>query len=78
MDDRGRRIGEHVGLSFYTLGQRKGIGIGGLREAGAARGGSAHEPWFVARKDMAAQSPVWWCRAMTIRGCCRPGCAHPT
>ncbi|MES3012210.1 MAG: tRNA 2-thiouridine(34) synthase MnmA, partial [Pseudomonadota bacterium] len=29
-DDRGRTIGEHVGLSFYTLGQRKGIGIGGL------------------------------------------------
>ena len=25
------RIGEHVGLSFYTLGQRKGIGIGGLK-----------------------------------------------
>ena len=52
LDDRGRQIGEHVGLSFYTLGQRKGIGIGGLREAGAARGGSSHEPWFVARKDM--------------------------
>jgi tRNA-specific 2-thiouridylase len=61
-DDRGRTIGEHVGLSFYTLGQRKGIGIGGLKERGAARGGSGtaavrgggdHDPWFVARKDMA-------------------------
>jgi tRNA-specific 2-thiouridylase len=52
-DDRGRTIGEHVGLSFYTLGQRKGIGIGGLKERGAARGGSEHAPWFVARKDMA-------------------------
>ena len=31
-DDRGRTIGEHVGLSFYTLGQRKGIGIGGLKD----------------------------------------------
>src|SRR5688500_351203 len=28
-DDRGRAIGEHVGLSFYTLGQRKCIDIGG-------------------------------------------------
>ena len=28
-DDRGRTLGQHVGLSFYTLGQRKGIGIGG-------------------------------------------------
>jgi tRNA-uridine 2-sulfurtransferase len=52
-DDRGRVIGEHVGLSFYTLGQRKGIGIGGLKDVGAARGGHEHMPWFVARKDMA-------------------------
>ena len=51
-DDRGRTIGEHVGLSFYTLGQRKGIGIGGLKERGALKGGSDHAPWFVARKDI--------------------------
>jgi tRNA-specific 2-thiouridylase len=57
-DDRGRVIGEHVGLSFYTLGQRKGIGIGGLKERGAARGGSEHEPWFVARKDMASNTLI--------------------
>jgi tRNA-specific 2-thiouridylase len=53
-DDRGRVIGEHVGLSFYTLGQRKGIGIGGIKESRDAKGGSEHAPWFVARKDMAA------------------------
>jgi tRNA-specific 2-thiouridylase len=51
-DDRGRTLGQHVGLSFYTLGQRKGIGIGGVRERGAPRGGGDHEPWFVARKDI--------------------------
>src|SRR5436309_7637938 len=55
-DDRGRTIGEHVGLSFYTLGQRKGIGIGGLKERGAPRGAGEHAPWFVARKDMAANT----------------------
>jgi len=55
-DDRDRTIGEHVGLSFYTLGQRKGIGIGGLKERGAARGGNDHAPWFVARKDIAANT----------------------
>jgi len=55
-DDRGRTIGEHVGLSFYTLGQRKGIGIGGLKERGAPRGAAEHAPWFVARKDMAANT----------------------
>jgi tRNA-specific 2-thiouridylase len=56
LDDRGRTIGAHVGLSFYTLGQRKGIGIGGLKERGAARGAGSHEPWFVARKDMATNT----------------------
>jgi tRNA-specific 2-thiouridylase len=55
-DNRGRTIGEHVGLSFYTLGQRKGIGIGGLKERGAARGVGDHAPWFVARKDMASNT----------------------
>ena len=43
--DDGKVIGEHMGLSFYTLGQRKGIGIGGSREGSG-------KPWFVARKDL--------------------------
>ncbi|RYF34967.1 MAG: tRNA 2-thiouridine(34) synthase MnmA, partial [Comamonadaceae bacterium] len=38
-DERGRVIGRHQGLSFYTLGQRKGIGIGGVKDKGAPRGG---------------------------------------
>jgi tRNA-specific 2-thiouridylase len=59
--DSGRVIGEHVGLSFYTLGQRQGLGIGGVKAKGAQlkalqaqglRGAGAHEPWFVARKDI--------------------------
>ncbi|WP_051849358.1 tRNA 2-thiouridine(34) synthase MnmA [Thiomonas sp. FB-Cd] len=41
----GSVVGEHVGLAFYTLGQRKGIGLGGSRDGSG-------EPWFVARKDM--------------------------
>ena len=51
-DDQGREIGQHVGLSFYTLGQRQGLGIGGVKEKGAAKGGGEHAPWFVARKDV--------------------------
>ncbi|HEX4234099.1 MAG TPA: tRNA 2-thiouridine(34) synthase MnmA [Caldimonas sp.] len=51
-DDRGRTIGSHVGLSFYTLGQRKGIGIGGIKEAGKARSGGEQAAWFVAGKDV--------------------------
>jgi tRNA-specific 2-thiouridylase len=49
---KGQTIGQHVGLSFYTLGQRQGLGIGGLKVKGAQRGGGEHAPWFVARKDM--------------------------
>ena len=53
-DERGRHLGRHVGLSFYTLGQRQGLGIGGVKERGAARGGAEHAPWYVAGKDLAA------------------------
>ena len=52
LDERGRKLGRHQGLSFYTLGQRSGLGIGGVKEKGAARGEGDHAPWFVARKDM--------------------------
>ncbi len=52
IDDRGRQLGRHMGLSFYTLGQRQGLGIGGVKEKNAPRGGGDHAPWFVARKDL--------------------------
>ncbi len=42
----GKVVGEHQGLMYYTLGQRKGLGIGGVK--GAAEG----LPWFVAGKDL--------------------------
>ncbi len=57
-DERGRKLGEHVGLSFYTLGQRQGLGIGGVKEKGAPRGGGEHAPWFVARKDLDSNTLV--------------------
>ena len=47
-----------MGLSFYTLGQRQGLGIGGVKASGAARGAGDHAPWFVARKDM-AHNTLW-------------------
>ena len=55
-DERGRRLGAHVGLSFYTLGQRQGLGIGGVR--GRADAAGEHAPWFVARKDLARNALV--------------------
>lgn len=57
-NDRGQTIAQHVGLSFYTLGQRQGLGIGGLKAKGAQRGGGEHAPWFVARKDLATNT-LW-------------------
>jgi tRNA-specific 2-thiouridylase len=42
----GRVIGTHAGLIHYTLGQRKGLGIGGVR-------GFPEAPWFVVHKELA-------------------------
>jgi tRNA-uridine 2-sulfurtransferase len=53
LDERGREVGRHMGLSFYTLGQRQGLGIGGVKS-----GGGEHAPWYVARKDMATNT-LW-------------------
>ncbi len=41
----GKVIREHSGLMYYTIGQRKGLGIGGSSEYG-------NEPWFVIGKDL--------------------------
>jgi len=57
-DERGRVIGQHQGLSFYTLGQRQGLGIGGIKARGAQKGGGEHAPWFVARKDV-EKNTLW-------------------
>jgi len=45
VDDRGRRLGEHLGLMYYTLGQRQGLGIGGRKDGD----GSA---WYVVAKEL--------------------------
>jgi tRNA-specific 2-thiouridylase len=50
----GAIVGEHVGLSFYTLGQRKGIGLGGMKTHKNTDGNS--DPWYVARKDVATNT----------------------
>ena len=45
----GREMGEHMGLMYYTIGQRQGLGIGGTA-------GTSNEPWFVIGKDQAIQT----------------------
>lgn len=47
VDIDGRQVGTHKGVQFYTIGQRKGLGIGGLSE-----------PVFVAKKDVATNTLI--------------------
>jgi tRNA-specific 2-thiouridylase len=51
-DENGRVLGKHMGLSFYTIGQRQGLGIGGIKNTQNRRGSENHQPWFVAKKDL--------------------------
>lgn len=44
-DTSNRLLGQHDGLMFYTIGQRQGLGIGGMRH-------SNDEPWYVIDKDV--------------------------
>ena len=43
--DTGISVGEHHGLSFYTIGQRRDLGVGGVRNA-------PEKPWFVIAKGV--------------------------
>jgi tRNA-specific 2-thiouridylase len=51
LDENGRSLGEHIGLAFYTIGQRKGIGIGGKKDG-------SHDAWYVAEKRMGTNELV--------------------
>tara|TARA_R110002110_G_scaffold89303_2_gene232754 strand:- start:117323 stop:118423 length:1101 start_codon:yes stop_codon:yes gene_type:complete len=44
-DSEGNILGRHQGLMYHTLGQRQGLGIGGVK-------GQAEAPWYVAAKDL--------------------------
>ena len=47
----GEKVGEHRGLMFHTIGQRKGLGIGGRKQ-------TTDEPWFVAEKNLESNSLI--------------------
>ena len=47
VDEDGVTVGEHIGLAYYTRGQRQGLAVGGLA-------GRKEAPWYVLDKDMAA------------------------
>lgn len=47
----GQKIGEHEGLMYYTLGQRRGFGVGGIR-------GATEEAWYVLAKDLSRNALI--------------------
>lgn len=51
VDEEQRVIGQHRGLFHYTLGQRQGLGIGGVKHA-------KDQPWFVIAKDQQANQLI--------------------
>lgn len=64
----GIKIGRHQGLMYHTIGQRQGLGIGGLSQF-------PDEPWFVAQKDLirnvlvavqGGQHPLLFSRSLTV------------
>ncbi|OOG21205.1 tRNA 2-thiouridine(34) synthase MnmA [Thioalkalivibrio denitrificans] len=63
-DPEGHVLGEHQGLMYYTLGQRQGLGIGGVRDGHDA-------PWYVVDKDMGAN------RLIVAQGHDHPLLFHP-
>jgi tRNA-uridine 2-sulfurtransferase len=69
----GRVVGEHIGLAFYTIGQRKGIGIGGManmkgeawyvadkrRESNELIVVQGHDHPLLMKKELKATDPAW-------------------
>ena len=51
VDDSGRRIATHDGIAYYTLGQRSGLGIGGVA-------GAREAPWYVVERCVATNTLV--------------------
>jgi tRNA-specific 2-thiouridylase len=64
----GELLGQHAGLMFHTLGQRQGLGIGGVK-------GADEQPWYVVDKDLESntlivaqgnQHPLLFSSALTV------------
>lgn len=65
VSDQGHILGKHRGLFYYTIGQRKGLEIGGRR-------GDIEAPWFVIRKDLSSNTLI------VAQGSNHPGLYHTT
>ncbi|KOR30802.1 tRNA 2-thiouridylase [Achromatium sp. WMS2] len=72
-------LGQHQGLIHYTIGQRRGLGIGGMQ-------GYQHTPWFVVTKDLPTNTlyvvpghdhPLLWTTTLTADTCSWINSAQP-
>ena len=61
----GAVVGKHIGLMYYTIGQRQGLGIGGTRDGDG-------EPWFVVDKNMTQNTLI------VVQGHDHPALFRPT
>ncbi|MDI9335536.1 MAG: tRNA 2-thiouridine(34) synthase MnmA [Gammaproteobacteria bacterium] len=72
VDERGRVLGRHDGLAFYTLGQRKGLGVGGTAFS------EPDSAWYVASKNLSdntlllvqgREHPLLWHKMVQVLDC---------
>lgn len=61
VDIEGRTRGRHIGLAYYTIGQRQGLGIGGQADA-------AEAPWYVVDKRADTNTLVVSCNPDDVLG----------
>jgi len=66
LTEAGEKVGEHMGLMYYTLGQRRGLGIGGRGDG---------RSWFVWRKIFSAM--CWWSLRARTAPACMPTASVP-
>lgn len=66
-DADGVVIAQHPGVFYFTIGQREGLNIGGVRGRAGRRGSWLARTW--------PATPCMWNRTATARGCSRAACA---
>lgn len=68
VDEKGVVVGKHDGLMFYTIGQRRGLNIGGKKDGNGKR-------WFVLKKNLdtnelvvvQGESPVMFSKSLVCK-----------
>jgi tRNA-specific 2-thiouridylase len=67
--DGNKVIGQHQGLMHHTIGQRKGLQIGGIK--GNQDDAGEHDAWYAAVRRMWPAMCCTWCKGTIILRCSR-------